>query len=215
MAKTKSSFALVAAGVGGAAVAGYGLSMGRDLWKSTKNNQATIIAVLALLGAIALPTIGARNLVRGYDRGVVGTLFVTIVGNLLLVVVGMALAVLLFGFVTHDETRPSEGLAAAIFLGGCSTAAFSLIGLIWGAIQRPSRLRTFAIAKANERFLSENGFKETGGEDITHYDPSGQALRFLEAHADRLVFMVVGRRGKRAYIDLDQDGRMVSYNGVI
>lgn len=34
------------------------------------------------------------------------------------------------------------------------------------------------------------------------------------SNTDRLVFMAVGRRGKRAYINLGQDGRMVGYSGI-
>lgn len=215
MAKRKSSLALIAAGIGGAAVAGYGLSMGRDLWKSTKRNQGIIIAILALIGAIALPMLGCRELVRGHDRGAVGTLFKTVIGSTLLVLVGLALAVICFSFLTQDKNDSDASMAAAIILGICSTAIFGFIGIFWGFVQRPGRLRTVATARANERFLAETGFRETGGDDITHYDPSGQALRFLEAHSDRLVFMAVGRRGKRAYIDLAADGRMVAYSGVV
>lgn len=215
MAKRKSSLAVIAAGVGGAAVAGYGLSMGRDLWQSTKRNQGFIIAVLALVGAIALPMIGCRELVRGHDRGAVGTLFKTFIGSTVLLLVGLALAVICFSFLTHDKNAPDAGMAAAILFGICSTAIFGFIGILWGFVQRPGRLRTIATANANERFLAKTGFRETGGDDITHYDPSGQALRLLEARSDCLVFMAVGRRGKRAYIDLAADGKMVAYSGVV
>lgn len=214
MRQKKSNLALVAAGLGGAAVAGYGFAVGRDLWKSTKNNQLAIVAVLVLLGAVALPTLGARNLVRGHARGVVDNLLATL-GSVALIAIGLALAVLLFSLITNDQTSPDAGFAAAFVLGICSTAAFALIGLVWGAIQRPARLRTIDTAKANERFLSEHGFIETGGRDITHYDSSGEPLRFREAHSDRLVFMAVGKRGKRAYIDLDASGRMTAYSGVV
>ena len=103
----------------------------------------------------------------------------------------------------------------AIMIGAAVTAFLAGVGMLTGLYQRPKRLRAFAVKRHNERFLAENGFKETDGKDITHYAPDGQALRFLEAHPGKLVFMVVGKRGKRAFIDLDENGRMLSYTGVV
>jgi len=40
-------------------------------------------------------------------------------------------------------------------------------------------------------------------------------LRLLEENNDMLVFMAVGRRNRRAYINFDQDGRMIEYTGVV
>ncbi len=39
--KNKSTLALIATGVGGAAVAGFGLSLGRDIYKGTKRMALT------------------------------------------------------------------------------------------------------------------------------------------------------------------------------
>src|SRR5690606_6569336 len=94
------------------------------------------------------------------------------------------------------------------------TAFVATIGLLVGLLQRPRRLKAIATARFNEQFLKENGFRETDGSDITHYDGAGQPLRLLEAHPERLVFMAVGRRGKRAFIDLDANGRMLQYSGI-
>ncbi|MBX3582833.1 MAG: hypothetical protein KF810_13140 [Rhizobiaceae bacterium] len=211
MARKTSTLAMIAAGVGGAAVAGYGLAMGRDAWRSTKRNQSTIVILLAIAGAVALPFLGGRNLVRGHDRGLTATLFLTLIGSTALIAIGLVLAFFLFTAVFHQA---DEALVGAAFLAVCTTGAITLLGVVWGSFQRPGRRKLFATAKFNDQFLAEQGFTETGGEDITHYDPSGQPLRFLEQHADRLVFMVVGRRGKRTYITLDSDGRMQNYSGV-
>lgn len=205
---------MIAAGVGGAAVAGYGLAMGRDLWGSTKRNQSLVFLILAIVGAIALPFLGGRNLVRGHDRGFAETLFLTVVGSTLLVAVGLVLALILFTAALSQGDDSDQALVGAAFLAVCSTGALTCIGVLWGAMQRPGRRKFIATLRHNDRFLSEEGFVETGGQDITHYDPSGQALRFLEQHADRMVFMVVGRRGRRAYITLDANGRMLSYSGI-
>lgn len=96
-----------------------------------------------------------------------------------------------------------------------ATAGLTLFGMMIGLFRRRRRLKRFAAIEHNEAFLAENGFKETLGRDVTHYDADGNALRFLEASPDRLSFMVVGRRGRRAYIDLDESGRMLSYSGIV
>lgn len=213
--RRKTSLATIAAGMGGATIAGYGLSMGRDLWRSTKKNQGLLIFLIALAGAVTLPVLGARGLVRGHDRGPVATLFFTFLGNLLWIVAGFALAALCAVFISAHMNELYPALSVSVILATVTTGCSVAIGLLWGLIQRPGRVRTIATARANEQFLKSIGFVETGGQDITHYDPLGQPLRFIEAHGDRLVFMAVGKRGKRAYISLGPAGRMTAYSGVV
>ncbi|WP_109366644.1 hypothetical protein [Ochrobactrum soli] len=213
--KNKSTLALIATGVGGAAVAGFGLSMGRDIYKGTKKNGGNLLLLLAV---IFCPFIGGRGLVRGHDRGVLGTLFLTYIGSILLIAIGfIAASILAFEGLaaTSKESEAGGVIMLAMMIGAAVTAFLAGIGMLTGLYQRPKRLRAFAVNRYNERFLTENGFKETDGKDITHYAPDGQALRFLEAHPGKLVFMAVGKRGKRAFIDLDNDGKMVSYTGVV
>ncbi|ESY55575.1 hypothetical protein X744_19200 [Mesorhizobium sp. LNJC372A00] len=62
------------------------------------------------------------------------------------------------------------------------------MGIVVDIVQRPKRLKATAVGKFNGRFLEENGFRETDGDDISHYDDSGKALRFLEAQQNRLNF---------------------------
>ncbi|TIQ33082.1 MAG: hypothetical protein E5X48_25065 [Mesorhizobium sp.] len=213
MNSRRSKLALVAAGVGGAAVAGFGLAFGRDIYRKSKKNAGLIVLLLVV---VTCPFIGGRGLVCGHDRGLFGTIFLTVLGSLLLIGAGLCAATfLILEFLLISDNGKLENPFAFALLGGSAvTAIVAGIGVVVGLVQRPKRLKAIAVGKLNERFLEENGFRETDGDDITHYDDSGQALRFLEAHQNRLVFMAVGRRGKRAFIDLDQDGRMVSYSGV-
>lgn len=208
----RSKLAFVAAAVGGATAAGFGLSFGRDLYKKSKRN---IEIILLLLAVIFCPFIGGRGLVRGHDRGLMGTITLTIVGSVLLIAMGYCAATfLVFEIIVIGKTEPDNPLPLALLGGFMVTTIVAGIGFLVGLIQRPKRLKAIAVSKANDRFLIANGFRETDGSDITHYDPSGQPLRFLEAHSDRLVFMAVGRRGKRAFIDLDHDGQMIGYSGI-
>ncbi|WP_109369328.1 hypothetical protein [Ochrobactrum soli] len=213
--KNKSTLAMIATGAGGAAVAGFGLSLGRDIYKGTKKNGGNLLLLLAV---IFCPFIGGRALVRGHDRGVMGTLFLTYIGSILLIAIGFVAASFLAfqGLAaTSKETEAGSVIVLAVVTGASVTAFLAGIGMLTGLYQRPKRLRAFAVKRYNELFLADNGFKETDGKDITHYAPDGQALRFLEAHPGKLVFMAIGKRGKRAFIDLDENGRMLSYTGVV
>lgn len=197
-----------------AAVGGFGASFGRDVYRTTKKNLVLLIAVGVALSATALPFLGGRNLVRGHQRGLFSTIVVTILGSMVLVALGFV-AAFLVDFILQSFSRvetdppvlPRYAAIATIVLMAAG------VGLLVGLVERSSRLRRFRIVADNDAFLSRNDIAETGGRDVTHRDGAGNQLRFLEANKDSLVFMVVGRRGKRAFIDLDADGRMVSYSG--
>lgn len=199
-----------------AALAGFGLSAGHDAWRITKRNSGMLLLLILAFGAAYLPFLGARGIVRGHERGLAGTLFKTVAANLFLILMGISLG---FGLsflafsVLSAKTEIAFQLSASLsFAVGASAA---MVGLATGIIERPTRLRRFTILRANAQFMAKIGLRETGGADITHYDAEGNALRFLEAHMDRLVFLAVGRRGRRAYVSLDTEGRMLAYSGVV
>lgn len=209
----RSNLSLIAASIGGAAIAGFGLAAGRDLYKGTKNNAG----VLLLLGAaLVCPYIGGRELVRGHDRGFWGTLFLTYIGSIFLLIVSIAAssAIIFYFWLLAASNNNTASVGGAVIIGAAITLFIAAIGLLVGLYQRPKRLKKFSIVRENENFLILNGFQETNGTDITHYDLHGNALRFLEAHPTKIVFMAVGRRGKRAFIEIDKDGKMIAYSGI-
>lgn len=220
MSGRSSKFILseMAAQIGNAAKAGFGLSLGRDIHRGVrpKNASPVVVILVAICGAIP-PALGGVILTQGYRRGWIGTIFLTIGLSILAVIVGfflifflaMLFADILFRIRTDDFIETYGGWVVA------ATAGLALFGMMVGLFRRPRRLKRFAAIEHNEAFLAENGFKETPGKDVTHYDPEGNPLRFLEGDPERLIFMAVGRRGRRAYIDLDNSGRMVSYSGIV
>lgn len=197
-----------------AAVGGFGSSFGRDAYRTMKKQGLLLAAIAIAAAAVALPFLGGRHMIRGHDRGWFLTLALTVIGSLLLITLGAIAAVfvdiVLLSFIVSEDSPavpPRYGLIAA------AVAMSTGIGLLIGLAERKSRLRGFHIARENERFLLDQGFIETGGNDVTHRDGDGTPLRLLEATRDSVVFMVVGRRGKRAFITLDSEGRMLSYSG--
>ena len=211
---TKSSrLAQLAAGIGSATALGFGVAFGKDLYKKTKYNLSPIAVTLAV---VLGPFFGGRGLVRGHDRGWSATILFTIFGNLILIGIGFCGSLIVMHFARLFLEIPEQSAPPIMFMWAVLlTLVFTAIGVTVGLLQRPKRLKAIAIGKENTEYLKDLGFMETDGSDITHYDSDGQPLRFLEAHPDRLVFMAVGRRGKRSFIKLDPNGRMIEYSGVI
>jgi hypothetical protein len=205
----RSLLGAIALGAGSAAVSGFGHSVGRDLWKSTRNSSLVIIFLLILAGAVSLPFLGARNLVRGHAPGE----WVRTLGDVLMIAAGAAVAFCLAVLATATLDEDTSRAIALLLLGGMALAI--LIGLMFGATQRGSSQRRYAIAARNERFLERFGITETGEREITHYDGEGNALRVAERTPDSIVLTAVGKRNKRAYIALTPDGEMIGYTGVV
>jgi hypothetical protein len=207
-----SALAALAAQVGNAATAGFGLSLGRDVYRKVRpKNTSNVVLLLLAVGGVFLPVLGGINLCQGHRRGWVGTIFLTFGVSVLSVAAGFCIMLSPFVILV-------EGFNIDIKIVGwilVITTGLTVLGMLIGLFRRAKRLRRFAIINDNEAFLARSGFKETGGSDVTHYDPNGNALRFLEADPDRLIFMAVGRRGRRAYIDLDSSGRMLAYSGIV
>ncbi|MBL6936626.1 MAG: hypothetical protein ISS15_11735 [Alphaproteobacteria bacterium] len=181
-----------------------------------------IAAAAAVAASIALPFIGARNALRGYDRGIAATVFLTVISNLAIIFGGIALGAITLPIVVRILIGHSEPLAAkggldvvALEWSAAIALASVMIGAITGLIERPARIQAIAVRRYNDDFLLRNGIRATGDQDVTHYDPQNNPLRLMERQSDRLVFMAVSRRNRRAYISLDTEGRMVSYSGIV
>lgn len=214
-----TDIAKIAAGVGKAAIFGFGASAGRSAWKKT-SKHADVLLVLALvlaicLAAVALPFWAGREIVRGHQRTWLAALFLTLVVPLGAIMLGTGAAVLVDFFlqgmqgVQGETVQPRMAVVAAI-VGG-STA----LGLLIGATQRGERLHAFAVADFNEEFLRQRGIREVSEPSASHMDRWGDLLRLIEQSDHQLTFLAVGRRSKRAYIRLGPSGRMLAYSGVV
>lgn len=205
----KSMLSALAVGVGGSAVAGFGLAAGRDAYHTIKRNRGTIVLIAALAAAISMPFIGMRNAMRGHAPGEAWKG----IGYLLMVPAGFGIS---FGLAFLVGAMFGEEPQALTFLGlaGAGVAA-AVIGAVVGVFQRPATKRRYEIIARNEIFLAEQGISETGEEEVTHYDGEGNALRALERTPNSIVFMAVGKRNKRSYITLSPEGEMIDYSGVV
>lgn len=194
------------------AVAGAGLSMGRDVYRKTRDNILFIVlAVIALAGT----AYGFWNMSRGHDRGPLGTIFRTFLANAFIIALSFSVfmfAVLVMAGGESRNGQPLQEPSTSVILGGLVVqAALALAGVGFGFYQRGRRVRAIQIDRDNARFLDVNGFRDVGGKDQTMLDPSGEELVLEDFRSDAIVFKVRGRRSVRAKIMLDATGRMVSY----
>jgi hypothetical protein len=230
-AKRRPILRAVGLGVAGSAVAGYGLSIGRDAWKVTKKGAAPLFLLLLIASPLILPFPGGRNLVRSYAAPAARQ-FWGVLSSVLLIVAGASLSLSLALLLMLDDSRDSTSTSLIsdpnilisdpnilisspnIRLWLAATATAIGLGVIFGLAQRGSRRKRFNIAKKNDAFLEKMGFVETGEQEITHYDGEGNPLRLLDQSDDTITFLAVGKRNKRAYIRLT-DGEMTGYTSVM
>lgn len=188
-------------------VAGIGLSFGRDIYNTGKRSFIPLaLATIALAGT----AYGAWNMSRGHDRGPVGTFFLTFLANVLIICVSAAVFCLAAFLVGSSEKIGATEADLLIFMVSAQLA-FILVGVLIGFAQRAKRKQAFAVANANELFLINAGFRDVGGREQVMIDAQGNELVLDDARSDAILFKVKGRRGARARITLDTDGRMIGY----
>lgn len=190
----------------GSATAGFGASIGRDLYKSAKKNPF----IWAVIGALLL-VFGWRNAFLGYGRSGAYFVFVTVIGSTIMILFG-GVMLATFSHVFALSFLGNNAVLAGVISGG-SVLVSSVVGIFWGKSARAARIRTNEVAVLNYLFLDEHGFTESEFESDQMIDSEGHTLKVIEQTTDKIVFSVVGRRGLRAAIKL-VDGEMVSYTGV-
>lgn len=193
----------LAAIAAGSAAAGFGWSAGRDLYRKGKEWVLPVVALAAVVGGSGY---AAWNLSRGHREPSVGRL----TGAALAAVGSLALCVVLIGAATRPQPGQSStgaGVGGAILIHVLS----AVIGLLIGLAQRRRRVRSFAVERHNLAFMDTHGIQDVGGREATFVDAAGNELKLDDVRRDAMVFRIHGRRGARAYLDLDGAGRMVAY----
>lgn len=68
----------------GSALVGSGIFFGKDVYKGAKKNFAAIMLILVAVGAFYLPYYAGKDMFRGHRRGIIATLFKTLLLNICL-----------------------------------------------------------------------------------------------------------------------------------
>lgn len=112
---------------------------------------------------------------------------------------------------TTNNVSEENAFGPAAFVLPCGVLA---IGLLSGALQRSKRRLVWEAERANALFLQQHGIVEH--EDATLEDTStGQNYRIEHMGKRRITLFPIGRRGKRAYINIAPDGKYAEFTGMI
>ncbi|MBP2235328.1 hypothetical protein J2Z31_001820 [Sinorhizobium kostiense] len=190
------------------AVAGVGLSIGRDAYRKTRDNIVVIVLAAVALAGTAY---GFWNMARGHARGVLGTIFLTFLMNAVIIAASFALFMFALLVVAGSGSDGEDNAQGVLFVGIGIQLVLAAAGLLYGLFQRPKRKKAFQVDAHNEDFLVRNGFRDVGGREQVIVDPDGNELVLEDFRNDAVVFKVKGRRSVRAKILLDGDGRMLNY----
>ena len=231
--------------LGGSAIAGFGLSFGRDVYKTSKKNLKKIGWLLLLAVILGGTYTGGVWLARNYET-IWGSIFKRIGALLFLIpcfLVLMPISFFAFELVsevkngsTTQETMQAEAANELIDESGASAAksiedfdlsdikllapafylpgGIMLIGMIAGSFQRNKRRLVWEAEHANEDFMATQGLIEHEDGTIEE-QTTGQHYRIDYVGDRRITLFPIGRRGKRAYINIDTDGKYSEFTGLI
>jgi hypothetical protein len=197
-AATRRSLAFIAIA---AAVGGAGAAVGRDVYRHVKRHPGDLIFLAIVASIPYLAYIHARGM-RGARYEVAALLGACFWGCLIVL------------WLIGSQGSPPAVRAMfyfAIAVVVVVTALATAIAYVRG--KRAGRKDRFVgmIRAENEQFLEDNGIVDVGGREATYVDAGDNELTLHDRRRDALVFRIRGRRGGRAYIDLDEVGRMVRY----
>ena len=220
--------------VAGSALAGFGLSLGRDTYKQTKKDADVLILFLLIILVLGFFIYGlflsSVWLFRNYQT-LVGTIFKKFFALVVFVFFYIAPVVALLnleptteGLVTHAiET----GRFAPIFghlVSSLGTSSFLgitfllqnllvLAGCLTGYVQRKKRRLAWEAEAHNVSFFDENGIEQLDDNNLR--DSEGNRFRLKNTFANELEFIAEGRRSKRAYIKYDETGKYTEWSGLV
>ena len=214
----------VSSAVFGTAVAGFGFSFGRDIYRKFKQGFIYIIILALLFSTIMLPFLSASKTFRWHPISFLRWTFSKFFFWLCIASISAYITYIL---ILCIESIPSDmdAYAGVTFYGYSSTKIefsliytgfFYLIGVLDGMRRRKKRKYIYNIEVENSHFLDEIGVTEVDGSNsFTHMDVERNKFRIESVGKDLVEFFVVGKRGKRAFIYLDDDGRFIEYSGIV
>jgi len=209
--------------VAGSALAGFGLAFGRDVYRKTKKNLILVIilAVLAftLYGLFISAVWVARNY-RTWSGSIVkrfGALVAFVSCNAATAFIVLFLAVSVANVGVPDGDQVSKEVVSAFDLpiskvGLAVQVVIVISGLIVGFFQRRRRRIAWEAERNNELFFAEHGFESLDEDNFR--DDQGNRFRLLNVFDGELEFMAEGRRGKRGYIEFDENGAYTNWSGL-
>lgn len=209
----------VSKGVFGSAVAGFGLSLGRDLYKGgKKSNDSTpiILVIIVILIGIYISFVSGLWLGRNY-KNIIFSIFM----KLLSLVMIAAITFFWIGFWNTDSNMVDnvQTMRDVPFSEFSKSWVFwvpfilFILGLLIGFMQRAKRKKAWVAEEFNEKYLKSLGLSELENGELV--DKSGQRFRIDSQTKNKITLFAIKRRNKRAFISLGEDGKMNSYSGMV
>ena len=124
--------------------------------------------------------------------------------------VSLPIMIIVIIFYSNQSAANKDVFHAAILIA----LVFFFLGSIIGILQRSKRERVWLIEKENQSFLSDNNLVDLG-DGLLRDIKINQEYRILDVTRSRISLIAIARRNKRAYIDIDEQGKFVSYTGLI
>jgi len=204
----------------GTAVAGFGFSLGRDIYRNLKKGIVYLILIVLLLGTFILPFISASKTFQWYPISLARWIFSKFILWFLVAIISVAITyfivVILEGMELFKELTFYGYEFDEIEFAILYSIPFYFLGSLDGFRRRKRRKYIYNIEVENSHFMDDRGIVEVDGSDsFTHIDSEGNMLRLETVGRDLVAFFVVGRRGKRAFIYMDEEGRFLEYSGII
>lgn len=206
--------------VAGSALAGFGLSFGRDMYRKAKKNLLPIFFLVCLVGIF----FSGIWLFRNY-RTVWGTIFKKL--GALIVLVGSSMIIygsvfLVMAIFFPEYVAPGHAFDNPITLGTTGIQGFLfLIGSLLGIKHRKKRRQAWEAESHNAAFLRKQGLEviDTDEEGNLRLRDTQEGIGYhlmenLKA-AGELEFMALGKRNRRGYILYDVTGKYTEWTGLV
>ena len=100
----------------------------------------------------------------------------------------------------------------AVLLASGITLGITMLGVSRGKQERATRQRLWETEAHNEEFMEGQGFREF--DDGTLADAEGNRYRIQGTYGDTIELFAIGRRNRRGYLRLDEQGRIVEWTGL-
>lgn len=209
--------------VAGSALAGFGLALGRDVYRKTKKNLLLVIALTVLaftLYGLFISSVWIARNYRTWAGSIVkkcGALVALLGCNIATALFILILAAFVADIEVPDGGQDAKEILSAFALpfaqiGLAVQAAIVISGLIVGFVQRKRRRVAWESEQNNELFFAEQGFEVLDEDNFR--DDQGNRFRLVNIFNSELEFMAEGRRGKRGYIEFDENGAYTNWSGL-
>lgn len=205
--------------IAGSALAGFGLSFGRDAYRKAKEKWPLVVILLCLAGVF----FASMWLFRNY-RTAAGSIFKKLGALIVLVGLGVVfhyvLAVALPAMLVEAE-QAGIIVENALLYGFAFYGVLFLVGALVGIRHRRKRRLAWDAETHNAVFLDEQGLEAVNADDKGNLrlrdivNGIGYRLSNDLSGTGELEFMALGKRNKRGYIRYDEAGRFVSWSGLV